>query len=306
MNVAHELRRTERALARARLRYGHGTACPRAEAAWLVAAALGMAPANLKRNLRRRLGAPERRRIAALLRRRVRERIPLAYALREAWLEGVPFFVDHRALVPRSYIAALLRAKLRPWLRMPVRRALDLCTGSGCLAVLMARAFPRARIDASELSPAALAVARRNVERHGLQRRIALRRSDLFDALGRRRYDLIACNPPYVTDAAMRRLPPEYRHEPRIALAGGRDGLTFVRRILRLAARHLTARGMLICEIGGNRRALERTCPDLPFVWPEAGPGTGAVFILERAALSASARKGARPRARPRPQAARR
>jgi ribosomal protein L3 glutamine methyltransferase len=170
-------------------------------------------------------------------------------------------------------------------LRRPVRRALDLCTGAGCLAVLLARTFSRARVDASDLSAAALAVARINVARHRLRRRIRLPRSDLFAGLGDQRYDLIVCNPPYVTARAMRRLPREYRHEPSVALAGGGDGLALLRRLIAQARQHLSTRGLLVCEIGGNRRALERAYPQLPFVWPLTSAGVGSVFVLEREQL---------------------
>ena len=283
--VAELLRRTEQRLCRARLSYGHGTHNARDEAAWLVRASLSLKPRLAKATLAREVSSAELRRVQRLLEHRIRDRTPLAYLLREAWLGDVRFYVDRRAIVPRSYIAELLRERLSPWLRRPVRRALDLCTGSGCLAVLLARTFARARVDASDLSAAALAVARINVARHRLRRRIRLRRSDLFAGLGDQRYDLIVCNPPYVTAPAMRRLPPEYRHEPRLALAGGGDGLALLRRLLAQARQHLSARGLLVCEIGGNRRALERAYPQLPFAWPLTSAGAGSVIVLEREQL---------------------
>jgi len=283
--VAELLRRTEQRLRRARLSYGHGTHNARDEAAWLVRASLSLKPRLAKATLAREVSSAELRRVQRLLEHRIRDRTPLAYLLREAWLGDVRFYVDRRAIVPRSYIAELLRERLSPWLRRPVRRALDLCTGSGCLAVLLARTFARARVDASDLSAAALAVARINVARHRLRRRIRLRRSDLFAGLGDQRYDLIVCNPPYVTAPAMRRLPPEYRHEPRLALAGGGDGLALLRRLLAQARQHLSARGLLVCEIGGNRRALERAYPQLPFAWPLTSAGAGSVIVLEREQL---------------------
>jgi ribosomal protein L3 glutamine methyltransferase len=224
--------------------------------------------------------------VRRLVARRIRERIPLAYLLREAWLGGLRFFVDQRAVVPRSLAAELLRGELQPWLLRPVRRALDLCTGSGCLAVLLAHAYPKASVDACDVSAGALAVARKNVAQYRLGRRVRLVRSDLFAGLGRQRYDLIVCNPPYVTPRAMRSLPAEYRHEPALALAGGRAGLAIVRRVLEQARAHLRPHGLLVCEIGGARRALECAYPRVPFVWPEISD-PGSLFVLEREALPA-------------------
>jgi ribosomal protein L3 glutamine methyltransferase len=263
----------------ARLHYGHGTSNAHDEAAFLVLRGLGLpfdAPAD------RPVGARERARIARLVERRIRERVPLPYLLREAWLAGEPFYVDRRVIIPRSHIAELLSARLRPWLRRPARRILDLCTGSGCLAILAAKAFPRARVDASDLAAGALAVAGRNVERHAMRARVRLVRSDLFARLGARRYDLIVSNPPYVDARAMRALPREYRYEPRLALAGGSDGLALVRRIIAQAAAHLKPRGLLACEIGDGRAALERALPHVPFAWPQTAAGAGQVFIATR------------------------
>jgi ribosomal protein L3 glutamine methyltransferase len=189
---------TEKRFRAARLHYGHGTDNPHDEAAFLVLRGLGL-PFDTD------LGqAADPSRVEGLIRRRIRERTPVAYLLSEAWLSGVPFYVDRRVIIPRSHIAELLPSGVEPWLARPPARILDLCTGSGCLAVLAARAFPLALVDASDLSTAALAVARRNVSRHGLEKRISTARSDLFSSLGKKRYDLIVTNPPYVTSAAMR------------------------------------------------------------------------------------------------------
>jgi ribosomal protein L3 glutamine methyltransferase len=228
------------------------------------------------------ISAAGRRRVERLLGRRIRERLPLAYLLREAWLDGEAFYVDRRVIIPRSHTAELLRDRLQPWLTRPVRRTLDLCTGSGCLAVLAAKAFPSSRVDAADLSRAALTVARRNITQYALRGRIRLVRSDLFDGLRGRRYDLIVSNPPYVTSRSMRALPPEHQHEPRMALAGGSDGLALVRRILEHAARHLEPYGLLVCEVGAGRKTLERAYPRVPFTWPETSAQAQEVFLLLR------------------------
>lgn len=277
------VRSVERSLRAARLHYGHGTQNPKDEAAYLVLRGLRLpfeAPADTP------LAAAQVARIERLAARRIRERVPVAYLLREAWLDGCPFYVDERVIIPRSHIAELLAEKLRPWMSRAPRTVLDLCTGSGCLAILAARAFPRAEVDASDVSRDALAVARRNVAAYELEERVRLLRSDLFAALPReRRYDLIVSNPPYVTRASMRALPREYRHEPALALAAGADGLDLVRRILAQAPSRLTARGVLACEIGANRKALERAFPRLPFVWPRTSAGVGQVFLLPACVL---------------------
>jgi ribosomal protein L3 glutamine methyltransferase len=284
------VRDVARRLRKARLHYGHGTSNARDEAAFLVLRGLGLpfeAPAE------RAVTHREAARIERLLQRRIRERIPVAYLLKEAWLAGQSFYVNRRVIVPRSHVAELLvRERLRPWLHRPVRRVLDLCTGSGCLAVLAAQAFPRAAVDASDLSSAALAVAARNVARHRLRARVQLVPSDLYSAFRGQRYDLIVANPPYVGAASMNALPREYRHEPRLALAGGPDGLALVRLILQQAVDHLDPRGLLICEIGRGRKALERAFPRVPFVWPTTAAGTGQVFLLAREDLPRGGKVG--------------
>lgn len=278
MTLRDLVRATARRLRAARLHYGHGTANARDEAAFLVLRGLQLpfdAPAG------RRISRRESARIDRLVRRRIGNRIPVAYLLNEAWLADQQFYVDRRVIIPRSHIAFLLGALGSP------AQVLDLCTGSGCLAILAARAFPHARIDASDLSAGALAVARRNVARHRLRRRVRLLKSDLMSGLDRSRYDLILCNPPYVTGAAMRRLPPEYRHEPHRALAGGGDGLDLVHRIIDQASGRLRPKGLLVCEIGDNRKALQRRYPRTPFRWL-----SDQVFLLARADLPRAKKVG--------------
>ncbi len=277
MKTAALLREIARRFTRAKLHYGHGTHNAREEAAWLISSQLGYL-------LDEEIAPKTHKRIEALAERRIRERIPLAYILKEAWLGEHAFHVDRRVIVPRSFIAELIRERFSPWLRREPRRALDLCTGSGCLAILLALEFPKAKVDAADLSAGALAVAAKNVARYELEKRIDLVQSDLFEELGRRTYDLIVSNPPYVTARSMAKLPEEYRHEPALALAAGSDGLDIVRRILDEAKRHLNPGGLLVCEIGGNRRAMERALPGLEFTWP-ALSDPDSVFVLEREQL---------------------
>jgi ribosomal protein L3 glutamine methyltransferase len=257
----------------ARLHYGHGTDNAHDEAAFLVLRGLKLPfGTDLAREA-------DERRIEPLVTKRIEQRVPAAYLLNEAWLDGLRFHVDRRVIVPRSHIAFLLKD-----LRVGRKRILDLCTGSGCLAILAARAFPEAQVDAADVSGAALAVAARNVREHKLGKRVRLIRSDLFRKLNQR-YDLIISNPPYVSTPAMRKLPPEYRYEPGLALGGGGDGLQFVSTILAEAAGHLTPRGLLVCEIGENRKALERAYPEVAFEWLQ-----DEVFKLPRARIPAGAR----------------
>jgi ribosomal protein L3 glutamine methyltransferase len=293
----------------ARLSYGHGTTHARDEAAWLLLHALKLPLDAIAPHLDRRVTAEERKNIEALVAARIRTRKPAAYLTHEAWLGEHRFHVDERVLVPRSFIAELLRDDLRPWIApgQRVGRVLDLCTGSGCLAILAALSFPNARNDAADLSTDALDVARINVANHGMTRRVKLVASDLFSALGMRRYDLIVSNPPYVREAAMRTLPVEYRREPRIALAGGKDGLDFVRHIMAEAPLHLRAGGLLVVEVGHNRRRVERAFPALPLVWAETSGGDDCVLLITREALRegsrAAPRRATKAAASPRPRA---
>lgn len=290
---------------KARLAYGHGTLNADDEAAWLMVHALRCPFEDLSQRLDRPVTAAVAARAQQLFERRIAERIPAAYLTQEAWLGEHRFYVDERVIVPRSYIAELLRLRLRPWLARAPARILDLCTGSGCLAIVAAHTFPRARVDAVDLSAEALAVAQRNVRKHRLGPRMELLRSDLFSALDDRRYDLILSNPPYVGDSAMRRLPAEYRHEPELALHGGRDGLDLVRRILREAPGHLSAGGWLVMEVGHYRARVERAFPRLPFIWAETSGGDDCVLLLQREALLQNPRDRLPKRsARPHPRAA--
>ncbi len=286
-------------LKRARLTYGHGTTNAWDETVYLVLHALKLPPGQLTPFLARKITAAERKRAQHLVDARIRRRIPAAYLTREAWLGDLRFYIDERVIVPRSFIAELLRAQLAPWIARPARikRALDLCTGCGCLAIMLAKTFRAAQIDAADISSAALAVARRNVTAYRLQRRVRLLRSDMFSALRGGRYDLIIANPPYVGLDVMRKLPREYRHEPRSALAGGRDGFDAVRVILREAAAHLSGDGLLVVEIGHNRRRLEAAFPHLPFIWPQSGSGDDCVFMLwRRDLIDAAGAQAAAPR----------
>jgi ribosomal protein L3 glutamine methyltransferase len=271
-------------LRRARLAFGHGTTNAWDEAVYLVLHALRQPLDELTPVLARRVTIAETKRVRRLLDQRIQRRIPAAYLTREAWLGDLRFRVDQRVIVPRSFIAELLRERLAPWIMRPARikRALDLCTGSGCLAIMLAKAFPAARIDATDISRAALAVARRNVAAYRLQRRVSLLESDMFSALRRKRYDLIVANPPYLGVSAMRGLPREYRHEPRLALASGKDGLDAIKVILRKAAAHLNDDGLLLVEVGHQRRKIESAFPHLPFVWPQTSAGDDCVFMLSR------------------------
>ena len=274
-------RELARRFTRARLVFGHGTANARDEAAWLLCHVLRIGFEDFASAQDRAVGAAAARRIDTLAARRIATRVPLAYVLREAWLQGHRFHVDSRVIVPRSHIAALLPDGIRAWTTSGgPRTVLDLCTGSGCLAILAARAYPRAHVVASDVSAAALAVARRNVAAYRLGQRVRLVRSDLFAALGPARFDLILCNPPYVPAREMRRLPPEYRHEPSLALGSGEDGLDFLRRLLAETHRHLARRGVLIVEVGDGRRAVERAFPRLPLTWLETSAGGGLVFAV--------------------------
>jgi ribosomal protein L3 glutamine methyltransferase len=274
-------------LKNAKLAFAHGTTDPVAEAAFLVGETLGIAPDRIARQSRKSLTKLQAEAIRALVNLRITTRKPAAYLLGSIYMRGLRFAIDERAIVPRSYLGEIIDDGLLGLLRDPgrVRRVLDLCTGSGCLAILAARRFPRAIIDAVDLSPDALALARKNVSQHRLQKRIRLLRGDLFAPVKGARYDLIIANPPYVDAAGMKRLPPECRHEPRLAFAGGADGLAIVRRILDRAGRHLTDEGGVLCEVGRGRRGLEDAYPGQAFLWLDTEASSGEVFWLDATQL---------------------
>jgi ribosomal protein L3 glutamine methyltransferase len=267
--------------------FGHGTDNPFDEAVWLVLWSLNLPLDDLAGVASRSLSAGELARIVALVDERIDTRKPAAYLTKEAWLQGVPFTVDERTIVPRSLIAELIAdGTLDAWLTDRTRAVLDLCTGNGSLAVLAALAWPEVVVDAADLSADALAVARLNLERHGLADRISLRQGDGLAAVGDRRYDLILCNPPYVNSDSMAALPPEYRAEPGIALAGGDDGMDFVRPLLAQAGAHLADGGVLVLEIGHEAAHFEAAFPALEFAYLPTSGGDDQVVLITREALA--------------------
>ncbi|MEO8627191.1 MAG: 50S ribosomal protein L3 N(5)-glutamine methyltransferase [Betaproteobacteria bacterium] len=273
--------------AEASLVFGHGTDNAFDEAAYLILHTLKLPLDRLEPFMDARLTAPELDGVLTLLQRRVDERIPAAYLTHEAWLGEFRFYVDERVIVPRSHIAELLQEGLTAWVRDTdtVSQALDLCTGSGCLAILLAHAFPTASVDAVDVSEAALEVARRNVDDYGLQNRVRTQRSDLFAAIDAQCYEIIVSNPPYVNEEFMQALPAEFDKEPKVALDGGTDGLLVVRRIIAAAKSHLTRSGVLVCEVGGERAAVEAAYPEIEFTWLDTSAGGDQVFLLERGQL---------------------
>jgi ribosomal protein L3 glutamine methyltransferase len=280
------LRYAVSAFSKAELYFGHGAGTALDEAAFLILESLSLPIDDINPWLDARLVAAEKNRLAELIDARVTTRKPAAYLLNKAYIQGLPFYVDERVIVPRSYIGEILAGE-PAFLPAPsdVRSILDLCTGSGCLAILAALAFPDAEVHAADVSADALEIAGRNVNDHGLEDRITLYRGDLFEPLGPRKFDLIVTNPPYVDERAMAALPPEYRAEPALALAGGADGLDFVRRILSEAPQRLNPGGGILCEFGTGRDILEKEYPHLDFLWPASEEGEGEVFWLTQEAL---------------------
>ncbi|WP_345798144.1 50S ribosomal protein L3 N(5)-glutamine methyltransferase [Castellaniella sp. MT123] len=274
----------------ANLVFGHGSDNAWDEAVYLLLHTLHLPLDTLEPFLDARLLERERQRCVDLIHERVNTRKPAAYLTGEAWLQGQRFLVDERVIVPRSPIAELLGEQLAPWIEDPesITRVLDLCTGSGCLAILAAQAFESAQVDAADISTDALSVAQSNIALHELQDRVRTLRSDLLSQIPEnRRYDLILCNPPYVNSRAMTALPPEYRHEPRLALAGGEDGMDLVRRILADAPRHLTPDGLLVLEIGHEQAHFQAAFPDLDPVWLSTETASDQILLLRQAQLTA-------------------
>ena len=282
LTVRDWLRYSVSRFSQAGLVYGHGTATALDEAAYLILHTLQLPIDQLDPWLDARLTLAERQAVGAIIAKRIAMRKPAPYLTNEAWVQGHAFYVDERVIVPRSYIGELLGSGLSAVVADPeaVNRVLDLCTGSGCLAILAALALPNAEIDASDISADALTVAERNIATYELGDRIALVRSDLFAGLAGRTYDLILSNPPYVSAAAVAAFPPEYAAEPRLAHLGGEHGLDIVLRILAEASAHLTETGVLVVEIGTGREVLEETFPGLPFLWLDSADSAGEVFAL--------------------------
>jgi ribosomal protein L3 glutamine methyltransferase len=286
--VADIVRSTATRLKRAKLVFAHGTADPVAEVAFLVGETLGIHPDHIAARTGKRVTATQRKKIDALVERRIRTRKPAAYMLKRIYMLGVPFYVDERAIVPRSFLGEILDSELFAGEDFSLLRktdsiasVLDLCTGSACLAILAALRFPQAKVDAVELCKAAIEVARRNVADHHMKKRVRLLRGDLFAPVKAARYDLIIANPPYVDDQGMASLPPECRHEPKLAFDGGSDGLSVIARILDGAGRHLNKGGGLLCEVGRGRTVIERAYPDKRFLWLDTQESSGEVFWLD-------------------------
>jgi len=278
-------------LKRVGVSFGHGTGNAFDEAAWLVTWAIGLPLDALERRGQKGVAAADVAKVEALITRRIESRQPAAYLTGEAWLQNVPFTIDARSIVPRSYIAELLAdgegtGTLDAWLSDRTRRVLDLCTGNGSLAVIAAMAYPEIEIDAADISPDALALARINVARHGFESRIRVIESDLFSAVPGR-YDLILCNPPYVNAESMAKLPAEYRAEPTLALAGGQDGMDLIRRIVAEAPDHMSEDAVLVLEVGHERAHFEAAFARLECAWLETSAGEDAVVLIERRALAA-------------------
>ena len=276
--------------------FGHGTDNSYDEAVWLIMSALHLPHDTLNNFLDAVITETERKKLAHLIEQRITKRVPTAYLLREAWLRGFKFYVDERVIVPRSFIAELLdfhegEHGLQPWIEHPelINSAADICTGSGCLGILLANAFPEAQIDVVDISPDAIAVANINIANYGLQEQITAIQSDMFTALKGKTYDLIISNPPYVDAPSMATLPTEYRNEPQMALGSGVAGLDHTHTILREAAKHLNDEGILVVEIGHNRAALLDAYPHLPFTWLEVESGNQFVFLLTKEQLALQA-----------------
>lgn len=283
MNVEHLIRTVAASFEDAELSYGHGTDNPLDEAAWLVFAVLQLSHDDTPAIYSASVDDEQVSAALALAGRRINERVPLAYLLNQAFFAGWEFFVDERVLVPRSPIAELINKQFTPWIEPnEVRFVVDLGTGSGCIAVAIAHAFPDARVDAVDISADALEVTAINIEKHGLEDRVTIVQSDFFSALGGRQYDLIVSNPPYVDGTDMKSMPAEYQSEPVLGLMAGDDGLVSVRKILHDASPFLTDNGILVCEVGNSQQALAAAYPDAAFVWLDFAQGGTGVFLLTK------------------------
>ena len=268
--------------------YGHGTDNAYDEAVWLIMSALHLPMDTLNNFLDARLTASERSKLASFIDQRITQHTPTAYLLKEAWLQGLKFYVDERVLIPRSFIAELLNTDLSPWVEFPemIESAADICTGSGCLGVLLASVFPNAAVDVIDISQDAIDVANINIANYGLEAQVTAIKSDMFSALTGKKYDIIISNPPYVDAPSMAALPAEYQNEPQLALGSGVAGLDHTHTILREAANYLNDDGILIVEIGHNRDALEAAYPNIIFNWLEVSSGTEFVFLLTKSQLT--------------------
>ncbi len=272
-------------MTRAGVYFGHGTDNAWDEALALVLPTVAVPPGSERELLDATLTLEERQTLLAAIEQRVEQRLPVPYITGEAWFAGLPFYVDRSVLIPRSPLAELIQQGFQPWVQGPLERILDLCTGSGCIGIACAGYFPESRVDLSDLSEEALAVAGRNIERYDLAGRVRTVQSDVFEGLSGERYDLIVSNPPYVDAEDLAAMPPEYRHEPVLGLASGADGLTVTRRILRQAADYLTDDGVLVVEVGNSGVHLEAAFPTVPFTWVELEHGGHGVFVLTRREL---------------------
>ncbi len=268
--------------------YGHGTDNAYDEAVWLIMSGLHLPMDTLNNFLDARLTASERSKLASFIDQRITQHTPTAYLLKEAWLQGLKFYVDERVLIPRSFIAELLNTDLSPWVEFPemIESAADICTGSGCLGVLLASVFPNAAVDVIDISQDAIDVANINIANYGLDAQVTAIKSDMFSALTGKKYDIIISNPPYVDAPSMAALPAEYQNEPQLALGSGVAGLDHTHTILREAANYLNDDGILIVEIGHNRDALEAAYPNIIFNWLEVSSGTEFVFLLTKSQLT--------------------
>ena len=281
------LKWAERRYARHKVALGQVATSAHDEALYLLLHTLGLPLDSKPAILRRKLAPEEVQRVEEVFRRRLEEHVPAAYLTREAWLGEHRFYVDERVIIPRSYFLEIIPEQLPQWLppKKPVKRVVDVCTGSGCLAILLAHQFPKAKVDAIELSPGALAVAKFNVATHALAKRVKLFHSDVFDAVPRVKYDIILSNPPYVPTRELRGLPAEFKNEPQMALDGGQDGLLIIRKLLQQSADRLQPHGVVVLEVGGLRQAMDRAFPELDLHWLHTGDGEDCVCVIQAARL---------------------